>query len=234
MWSHVRWASGLAAKVREAEDSTGLLLADVFDGLPLPIRDMIRREPRKMYTELAAAVLALDTADLKEAAARDADDRELRHQVREPTFPTKVLRQALENTHLRAPLPYVVAPPPNHQSVLQNPFASRGGGRGNLFGPTRELNFLPSRGAGPGALGMGRGAPLASQSTAFLHSRPPAARHSDLIQYVLPHHPNTPEGNTAYQAQVATWHTANPLQKPDERHQYPLTPGSAPVGSCEC
>jgi hypothetical protein len=61
-----------------------------------------------------------------------------------------------------------------------------------------------------------------------------SVRHQDLVRYALPHHPNTPDGLRAYQAQVVAWHMANPHSKPDEQHRYPLTPGMPPVGSREC
>ena len=63
VWSHVKWATGLASRVHDAEDTTGFLLNDVYKGLPRPIRDLIHTEPRKTYSELSAAVLALDTGD---------------------------------------------------------------------------------------------------------------------------------------------------------------------------
>jgi hypothetical protein len=90
--------------------------------------------------------------------------------------------------------------------------------------------FQP-RGSGPGALGIGRGT---GRPPIPLRDRPVSVRHQDLVRYTLPHHPNTPDGLRAYQAQVVAWHTANPHSKPDEQHPYPLTPGMPPVGSREC
>jgi len=34
--------------------------------------------------------------------------------------------------------------------------------------------------------------------------------------------------------QIIEWHRANPGIAPDEQHHYPLTPGTAPIGSREC
>jgi len=76
VWSHVRWATGLATRVRDAKDAGGFLISEIFNGLPRPVRDLIRKEPRTTYAELATAVLALDTGDLKEAAAYFARDEE--------------------------------------------------------------------------------------------------------------------------------------------------------------
>jgi hypothetical protein len=45
VWSHVKWATGLASRVRDAEDSTGFLLGDTYNALPRPVRELIRKEP---------------------------------------------------------------------------------------------------------------------------------------------------------------------------------------------
>ena len=231
MWSHVKWATGLASRVRDAEDTTGFLLSEVYNALPKPVRDLIRKEPRTTYTELTTAVLALDNVDLKDAAADYTCNEETARLAREPASPTKAIREALAGTHFH-PQPQYRTPPPNiaHSS---NPFGTIGR-RGNLFGPPRNTPLAPFRGVGPGALGMGRGmrqSPVPRQS---LRDRPAAIRHQDLIRFALPHHPNTPDGLTAYRAQVATWHAANPGIQPDEQHPYPLSPGKPPAGSREC
>jgi hypothetical protein len=229
VWSHVKWAAGLASRVRDAEDTTGFLLGDVYKALPRPVRDLIRTEPRGTYNELAAAVLALDTTDLKDAAAAYARDEETARLAREPPSPTKALRDALSTTYIQTPR---AVNQPSHPAA-QNPFLTTGG-QGNLFGAARG-NILPFRGSGPGALGMGRGANLVEGTAiSMLRNRPAAARHQDLVNHALPHHPNTPEGRTAYLAQVKAWHVANPNRKPDEQHPYPLTPGTPAVGSREC
>ena len=229
IWSHVKWATGLASRVRNAEDTTGFLLSDVHKALPRPVRDLICTEPRKSYDELAAAVLALDTTDLKDAAAAYARDEETARLAREPASPTKVLRDTLTATHLQTPHQQYRAPPMPTQNPFQTP-----GGQGNLFGAGRG-SILPFRGGGPGALGMGGGTARPQIPAAQpLRNRPAVIRHQDLLQYALPHHPNTADGQTAYQTQVTTWHAANPNRKPDEQHPYPLTPGTPAVGSREC
>jgi hypothetical protein len=236
VWSHVKWATGLASRVRDAGDTSAFLITDVYNGLPRPVRELIRKEPRTTYTELAAAVLTLETSELKEVAADFARDEETARLAREPASPTKAIRDTLATTHLRSSQPQYQPPTlsgyaaTTQTPAVHNPFAG-GGGRGNLFGPPRGNTMFQLRGSGPGALGMGRGI---SRPIMPLRDRPVAARHQDLVQHALPHHPNTPEGLRAYQAQVIAWHTANPHSKPDEQHPYPLTPGMPPVGSREC
>jgi hypothetical protein len=236
IWSHVKWATGLGSRVRDAEDQTGFLIGEVYNALPRPVRELIRSKPRTTYEELSAAVLALDTSDLKEAAADYSRNEETARLAREPPSPTKAIREALTSTHLRdiphqynpsAPATYNLAP---RGPAQMNPFQGAGG-RGSLnFSLARGTNITPFRGSGPGALGMGRG----NRPQQNLRDRPIDQRHADLVRHVLPHHPNTAEGHAAYQAQVSAWHTANPVDEPNEQHPYPLTPGMPPVGSREC
>ena len=44
VYAHIQWANRLAARVREAEDSSGFALGEVFKDLPHPVKDLIRRE----------------------------------------------------------------------------------------------------------------------------------------------------------------------------------------------
>jgi len=236
VWSHVKWATGLPSRVRDAGDTSAFLITDVYNALPKPVRELIRKEPRSTYTELATAILALETSELKEVAADFARDEETARLAREPVSPTKAIREALTATHLQTPQPQYRPPAPNGYNTVTplpapaNPFMGTGG-RGNLFGPARGNSAFQLRGSGPGALGIGRRINCPPQP---LRDRPVAVRHQDLIRYALPQHPDTPDGHRACQAQVVAWHTANPHSKPDEQHPYPLTPGMPPVGSREC
>jgi len=189
IWLHVKWATGLASRVRDVEDTTGFLLSDIYKALPRPIRDLIRAEPRRTYAELATAVLALDTGDLKDTAAAYMCNEETACLACEPASPTRVLREALSSTHIQPPCTV------NHPShpATQNPFLTTGG-QGNLFS-TAGGTILLFCGSRPGALGMGRGTNLAEGAAApSLRNRSAAACHQDLVSYALPHHPNTVEG----------------------------------------
>ena len=112
---------------------------------------------------------------------------------------------------------------------------SNSGGQGNLFGAARGAQLVPFRGAGPGALGMGRGLGRGqTPPNQNLRDRPIQVCHADMVRHTLPHHPDSPEGHAAYRAQVTTWHANNLGGRPDEQHPYPLTPGTADAGSREC
>ena len=41
IWSHVKWATGLASRVRDASDTSAFLLTDVYNTLPKPVRELI-------------------------------------------------------------------------------------------------------------------------------------------------------------------------------------------------
>ena len=45
IWSHIKWAMGLASRVHDAEDITGFLLNNMYKVLPCPVCDLIRTEP---------------------------------------------------------------------------------------------------------------------------------------------------------------------------------------------
>ena len=241
LWSHVKWATGLAAKVRDAEDSTGFLVSDIYNGLPKPIQSLIRKERRATYEELTASIITIDTSKLKEMVTDFTCNEETARLAREaPASPTKAIREALTTTHLQTPqicyntqtpAPYVANP---HTPVQANPFIGQGG-RGNLFGPIHGAGMLPFCSAGPGVLGIGRSVtrPQAPQGPT-LRDRPIRLRYQDMMQLKLPHHPNTAAGHATYQLQVTTWHAANPNSRPDEQHPYPLIPGGFAVGSREC
>jgi len=242
VWSHVKWANGLASRVRDAEDKSAFLLSEVFDALPEPVRDLVRKEPRTSYDELATAVRSLDTKDLKDAAARYARNEETARLARLQTSPTKVLRDAFSTVQIQTPRKQYPDPQSTtYAAPSQANLFATGGGQGNLFATGRGAGLLPFRGSGPGALGIGRGAlgnpapaPARMPVSQSLRDRPAAVRYQDMIQFALPQHPSTEAGGAAYHLQTVEWHRANPHIKPDERHPYPLTPGSVPVGSREC
>jgi hypothetical protein len=238
MWSHVKWAMGLASRACDAEDTIGLLLTDVYNALPRPVCKLTHSKARSTYDELATAILNLDVNDLKEAAADFSRDEETARLAHEPASPTKAIREALATTQLQNQVPYPVPTPqynvmPN-VTIPSNTFSGTSR-RGNLFRPLRGAQTTQYQGAGPGTLGIGRGFINTQAPTGQpLRDRPMALRHQDLVQYALPHHPKTAEGEVAYRAQVVACNAANPNIKPDEQHPYPLTPGSLPVGSCKC
>ena len=183
MWSHVKWATGLAFRVRDAEDMTGFLLSEAYNTLPKPVCDLIRKEPRTTYTELTMAVLALDNIDLKDAAVDYTSFSNQSH-----------LQSARRDT---LPPAATISYSPSKHCTQQQPIWDHRRTWEPIWPPS-QYPLAPFRGVGPGALGMGHGmrqSPIPRQS---LRDRPAAIRHQDLIRFALPHHPNTPDGLTAY------------------------------------
>ena len=155
VWSHVKWANGLAIWVRDAEDKSAFLLSEVFNLLPEPICDLVCKEPRTTYEELATAIHTLDTKDLKEAATKYNRDEETVHLVHLQASPTKALRDTLSATHIQAPQQYQNLQPNLYVTPTQaNPFTNEGG-HGNLFIAECGAGPFPFYGSRPGALGMG-------------------------------------------------------------------------------
>jgi hypothetical protein len=234
VWMHVKWADGIVAKAKDAEDTGGLLLQDVVDGLAAPVWDLIRHKPRTTYKELADAVREVDVVELRDGVTKHTKDEETARLARMNTAsPTRAIRESLANTHLppdHTPCPY--RPQQQTQNNFTDPFHN-GGGRGTLFGPGCGNLFTIPRGIGTPTLSVGRGMqPPASPNT--LRERPIFQRHQDLLQFAIIQHPNTDTGRAAYQSQIAEWHRTNSGVAPDEQHHYPLTPGTSQLGSREC
>jgi hypothetical protein len=234
VWTHIKWANGLTAKARDAEDSGGLLLQDIFHALPEPIRDLTRDKPRTNYDELADAVRAIDVVYLRETVEKYKKNEETARLARVANSPTKSLHDTFANTHLQIPSstrqydnprPYQTHPA---RGPTFDPFSGNTGSRGNLFGAR-----------GPATRPYRPGAPITTRQTqgpfrqgAGDHSI--IARYNNLRNITLQHHPNTETGHNAYKAQVEAWHRANPGGQPDEHQPFPLTPGTAPLASREC
>ena len=44
VYAYIQWANGLAAQVKDAEDTGGFALGEVFNALPRPVKDLIHCE----------------------------------------------------------------------------------------------------------------------------------------------------------------------------------------------
>ena len=133
VYTHVRWANGLTAHVREAEDSSGFVLGEVFKDLPCPVKDLIRHKKQTTYKELADSVLAIDIGDLWDSMADYRRDEETARLARAPPSPTKAVCNMLSATHIQGPQ-RTHRPIPIDQRMTQptNLFMNISG-RGNLF-----------------------------------------------------------------------------------------------------
>ena len=142
VWSHVRWASGLASRVCNAKDMTGFLISEVYNRLPKPVCELIHKELKTTYAELATAVIAIDTGNLTEAAMDFICGEETAQLTCKPASPTKAIHEAFAATHIQAhppPAPYTVMP---QETTPNNPFGNMGG-QGNMFGASRGMQIFP-------------------------------------------------------------------------------------------
>ena len=103
VYTHVRWANGLVAHIREAEDSSRFVLSEVFKDLPHPVKDLIRCEKRTTYKELADSVLMIDIGDLWDSTVDYRHNEETARLVRAPPSPTKAVHDMLSATHIQGP-----------------------------------------------------------------------------------------------------------------------------------
>ncbi|OBZ66049.1 hypothetical protein A0H81_13929 [Grifola frondosa] len=107
------------------------------------------------------------------------------------------------------------------------------------------VNRFPFSGNQP--IPAGRGIPQSARAPSMnpaTLTQPPAlpilpapdavARLTALRTNILVHHPDSEPGHIAYKTQITEWTQKNPNATPDETKPYPLTPGTAPVGSREC
>ena len=162
IYTHVQWANGLTARVREADDTGGFTLGEIFNALPHPVKDLVRHEKRSTYRELANAVLIIDIGDLHDSAADHRCDEETASLARAPPSPTKVVWDMLSTTHIQNPQhvyqPTTTAPAiaqPTIQSPM-NPFMCTGG-RGNLFKTANQHGLQPYTRENTDNLGLGWG-----------------------------------------------------------------------------
>jgi hypothetical protein len=146
-----------------------------FDALPEPIHDLVCKEPRMSYDELATTVHSLDTKDLKDATTRYTCNEETTWLACLQSSPTKALCNAFSATHLQTPQKQYPAPQlAAYTAPSQLKLFATKGGHGNLFITGWSAGLLPFHGSGPGALGIGCGiqgntAPVIYPSTPSEH-----------------------------------------------------------------
>ena len=198
VYAHVRWANGLTAHVREAGDTGGFALGEVFNALPKPVKDLIRCEKRSTYKELADAVLAIDMGDIGDSTANHRRDEETARLTRAQPSPTKVVHDMPSTTHIQSPQ-HTYQPATSATTIawpmLHSPtnLFTGTGSKGNLFRTTSQHCIQPYMGMNPDNLGLGWGVVIGRtpqpQSNA-LRNHPINEQHKDLMSFALtPQHP---------------------------------------------
>jgi hypothetical protein len=224
VYSHIAWADKMATAVKGAKlEETTTYIGHVRKELPKLLREKAGAGHAD-WTEFLQAVRDVDIdyiRDGAEAWKKDQQEQEtLRKRIQQleklTASPTAPLRHQMTSFNI-GNQQTSNQPSPQQTSAPSNPFASTGGGSGNLFYSNQP-----------------RLTPQASQP-----SRPPptqADRTALLVRlqkYV--HHPDTEAGRKAHQAQQADWAKTHGLNTiVTESTPYPLRPGTLPVGSGEC
>ena len=226
MTGQARWASKILALSALAEDPTGASIHSVRDGMPDIMKKLVKGT-FGTWAEFCTAVKAIsddeiDTAvaEEKRISAVEDESKRLRTQLQAQQSPTAPLRTAFGGFNIDRPRP-PAAPPMSKAQFFQS---------GTMSANNIMSGFQPVRGATPAP------APTPTQCTTMFRAN--HLRHADLSTNTkdMVHYPDTPEGQTAHQAQVLAWKTANPhkYKGGDEYAPYPLTPGTLSVGVGEC
>ena len=204
---HVRWAQWVRTLALAVPDKSGLLISAVRAQMPTVLKDKVNNT-YTTWEAFTSAVCDISLLDIEEAKRKESRLRTIELTLQNST---SSLLSSFGRLNLSPPASNSapVVPPPTPKSFAHHfPPAP---------GPPSPNLFLP---------------PAAKTPRAVFRSD--AERLVDAHRNRLPHHPATADGLLKYKAQVITWTTGNPSGKPNEYHPYPLTPGTAPVGSGEC
>jgi hypothetical protein len=218
VWSHVAWADKIAILVNEADLATKTThIWQVRDKLPYAIKDVVK-STHTDWNVFLQAVRDVDLQHIRDAVAKrkkeDETRRALENRIRiletVQQSPTAGIRSQMSRTSIslqQAPAQYPANPRRANEAVF-----GQSGGQGNLFGP--RVGQAPAARPTPNP-----------QQIAALRGR----------LNVLPHHPNTDGGRTAYRLQLAEWERRHGRDtRVTEETPYPLRPGTAPVCAGEC
>ena len=208
--SHVLWADKALTLANDVPDPAGLLIPEVRRLLPEVIRDKIEPE-FPTWEEFIKAVKAISKSSIDDALEKE---KSFCHTIEESRAATAAARAVLQQSPT-APLRHML----QNMAISQYPRA-----------PFPQPQFRPT---------PSQQTPSAAQAPT--PALPPFVfrsnelRAADARANALPHHANTPAGLASYAAQIAAWNKAFPGRlKANEFCPYPLTPGTAALGSNEC
>jgi len=215
VYSHIAWADRMGTTVKSAKlEKTTTYIRQVRKELPSILREKVGTS-HASWTTFLQAVRDVDLDHIrdsmellnKEIEEKKALNQRLRMLETVTRSPTAPLRQQLSTITIANQSATQRAP------VVGDPFANAGGGQGNLkFTAIAPTARVP------------RPTPTQEQKTELR-----------TLLNTLPHHPDTPAGRQAHQAQQAEWVKAYGYgTRVTEKTPYPLRPGTAPVNSSEC
>ena len=229
VYSHVIFAEKALSLAKQAKISTGSnLIWKVQDELP----DIIWQKVKESYaswTEFCTAIKGIEMADIHDGVKKYQKEKEEKekveaaiaglHRVQQqqqqhhpppPTAPlspmsnTSNAMQSMTIRNTRTAPATTANTAPHATTANTNPFASSGGGQGNLF----------------------------CQPPPPVTSADCDALQQSLAYYPLQH--NTPEGNSVWLGQLRDWRAKHGESPITPATGFPLHPGGAAPGSGEC
>lgn len=223
VYTHIAWADRMATIIKGAKLETSTThIRQVRKELPVILREKLGTGHADWNAFLQAVRdievdYLRDCMDIwnKEQAEQKAMERRIQLLETVSKSPTAPLRQQLSSVAISRQPNLPIAPSSN-----DNPFASSGGGQGNLrFTPN------PTQYAKP------------TQTPFSPRPAPTPEQRAELLALIntLPHHPDSQAGRQAHQAQQTEWVRVHGYgTRVTEKTPYPLRPGTAPVNSGEC
>ncbi|KAK7033439.1 hypothetical protein R3P38DRAFT_3186970 [Favolaschia claudopus] len=207
VYAYIHFASQLLEMAKLAKiHTTSSGIWQSRDALPDVIRDKIPANPPDWiaYTD---AIMAVDRVHIKEGVAKAKKNQEIERVVKELTNRDKRQPPTTPISKMSAQLAQTGLTTPRAQNTADtNPFASGGGGRGNLFQGPRQLTDAEIEALKQIATRLGR----------------------SLLQ-------DNPDGRREYARRIALWETMYANSRPRlEAVGYPLSPGTVAPGSGEC
>jgi hypothetical protein len=217
MSGQAHWAGKIQTLAAQADDPSGTLIHSVWNEMPQLMKKLVK-STYPTWPEFTQAVSEEDIETAVEEEGRimvlEQDAKALRAQIAQQSL-TAPLRASFGGFNI---------------SWESSPAGTADANifQGGTMGSNNIMRAFQTPARGQGSFSCG-GPPI---------YRVNHLRHADLSANTLNmlHHPNTPQGLVAYALQVTAWKTANPTKHSggDEFAQYPLTPGTDPVGKGEC
>jgi hypothetical protein len=235
VYKYIAWADRVDQLATALGDTQGFLVSVMRDALPKALRNVIGTSHTD-WTTFTTAVRNVSHTALQSAIDDENRLRNLENAAARQTLlqsPTAAIRQSLTRAHIstvRPPSPTPQRTPARFIPTATTPqpdvFAGGGTARTRLF--AYQTNQTPA---------IQSAAPPQRAAVPQSAYRDPRVRLLDLLRNLLPHHPDTETGRTAYHAQVDEWHRKHgfyPQASPNELKPYPLTPGTQPLNTGAC
>jgi hypothetical protein len=232
VYGQVKWALTIKKHADAVPDPTGIMIPQAVDNLPKLIRKKLLRS-FNTWQELVDTVTDISQQEIR--YAQEKEDGRKRSEMPNASTLTPIADRLAKTTLFSPSTPRV-----NWNTAPQIPQTPQ-----TPFTPTRQQTQYPRQQSQDFFVNP---APMA-QSNLFYQTRPAnyampqtptkqfpfLQERADNLRQTLPSmHPPTDAGRRTYEQQRHEWHDRNGDRRADDTCPYPLTPGTAPIGSKEC